>query len=571
MPSKDYCSHSSRARSAPTRGRGRGALLVFLVLLAAMSWLSAGCGDVIINEESQTTRSSDGSLVGEVFVESNATTLVQQEGEIFLEPAGVAGPESFAGEQFAPAEATPTTFSMPTVTTAPAPTTTSPSSPAGVQAVASYMGDAPALYGGSRSKARCDKEGQLRFLEQNPGKAAAFCAALNSDPTLRWSGGTQVQPGQLRAYFDELTPVILARDTRVTNHGYRDGRPTARQSVLQAGQAVLIDSYGVPRVRCECGNPLIPPIPVRATPRYTGPRWPDFDPTIVIVVQQTTVIIDTLVLVDIYTGETFERPRGTTGAEDVSSDIPGQTAQTSQSTVTSGDTAPLPSPLAQASLRNGDYGSASVVPTLGPDHGASPGNPGIADSADGVTFTSTEASGQSNALINWVLGGDRQFREHGAIAFTLKVDRATFVAGELWGDNYGYDKFHNGQGTISAAAAVDAAGGRVLINWHSWHDNEWVQLEGASIDFDSWHRVAFVWGGASDFELWIDGQRAGATDLPSSMSLPWGSDDLGSATNFGLGSNHERGVNGYHSAAGVTFADVRIWNTAVSGAAASAW
>jgi hypothetical protein len=182
--------------------------------------------------------------------------------------------------------------------------------------VISYTGDTPALYGGSKSRQLADKEGQLRFLEQNPDKAAAFCEALNNDPTLRWSGGTKVQPSQLRDYFAELTPVMLTRDTRVTNHGYRDGRPTPRQSVLQAGQMVLVDAYGVPRVRCECGNPLAPPRPVPTTPRYTGPRWPDFDPTVIVVVQQTTVVIEQIILVDINTGETFVRPPGTSGEAD---------------------------------------------------------------------------------------------------------------------------------------------------------------------------------------------------------------------------------------------------------------
>jgi hypothetical protein len=80
---------------------------------------------------------------------------------------------------------------------------------------------------------------------------------------------------------------------------------------------VLVDQYGVPRVRCECGNPLTPPRPVQKTPRYTGPRWKGFNPTTIIVIQQTTVIINTFVLIDVFTGNPFERPRGTEGGEDV--------------------------------------------------------------------------------------------------------------------------------------------------------------------------------------------------------------------------------------------------------------
>lgn len=108
---------------------------------------------------------------------------------------------------------------------------------------------------------------------------------------------------------------MLVRDTRVTNHGYRDGKPTPRQSVLQKGQLVLVDRCGVPRVRCECGNPLTPPKAVKTTPRYAGPRWPDFDPTVIVVIQPTTVIISDFVLVDIDTGDPFERPFGTEGIQ----------------------------------------------------------------------------------------------------------------------------------------------------------------------------------------------------------------------------------------------------------------
>ncbi len=110
---------------------------------------------------------------------------------------------------------------------------------------------------------------------------------------------------------------MLTRDTRVTNNGYRDGKPTPRQSVLQKGQMVLVDQYGVPRVRCECGNPLTPPQPVKKTPKYTGTQWPGFDPATIIVIQQTTVIINIFVVVDVYTGESFDRPAGTTGDQDV--------------------------------------------------------------------------------------------------------------------------------------------------------------------------------------------------------------------------------------------------------------
>jgi hypothetical protein len=307
-------SHSTMVQPAPRRRSWR---LPALIAVIALIVVGGGLGSYFAFRTDATTTTgrvvkSSTTTSPTTSSSSNGAAFVQKEGEIFLEAAGTAGPESFGGETFVPAGPT-STLHIPTSTTKALSTTTATGT--GVQ-VASYSGDTPALYGGSKSEALADKEGQLRFLEANPDKAAAFCAALNSDPTLRWSGGNQVQPSQLRAYFDELTPVMLTRDTRVTNYGYRDGRPTPRQSVLQAGQMVLVDRHGVPRVRCECGNPLTPPNPVQTKPHYTGPQWPGFDPATIITIEQTTVIIDIFVVVDIHTGDTFVRPAGTSGAED---------------------------------------------------------------------------------------------------------------------------------------------------------------------------------------------------------------------------------------------------------------
>ncbi len=291
-------------------GHRRSRLLLWLLPLIAVLLVGAGLGAYF------------GFRYQEDHHDLEALAFTQQEGEIFLEAAGVAGPGSFTEERFV--SATPSTslsipspaLTLPPVTSTTNPATSTPTVASGAVVLASYAGDTPALYGGSKSKVIADKESELLFLEQNPLKAAAFCEALNSDPTLRWSGGTQVRPDQLRDYFAELTPLLLTRDTRVTNYGYRDGHPTPRQSVLQAGQMVLVDRYGVPRKRCECGNPLTPPLASRRPPVYTGPKWTGFNPGTIIIIQQTTVIINDFTVIDINTGQPFGRPAGTAGASD---------------------------------------------------------------------------------------------------------------------------------------------------------------------------------------------------------------------------------------------------------------
>ena len=320
-----------------------GSAVAAVILLAALGvglyfgLRGSDSADAISSGPTVTLASSPGSAS----TAPATAASVQNEGEIFLEPVDSAGPDSFAGETFVPGGPA-STLNIPTTTPASlaSSTTTQPISTTapdgGVVQVAAYTGSTPALYGGSKSKKLADKEGQLAFFEKNPDKAAAFCEALNNDPTFKWSGGSQIKPSQLGDYFAELTPLMLTRDTRATNNGYRNGHPTPRQSVLQKGQLVLVDKFGVPRVRCECGNPLTPPKAVEKTPTYTGTKWTDFDPTLIIVVQPTVVIIDTFVVVDITTGETFVRPAGSTGDQDTSTGAEATTTSAPTTTTASG-------------------------------------------------------------------------------------------------------------------------------------------------------------------------------------------------------------------------------------------
>jgi hypothetical protein len=196
---------------------------------------------------------------------------------------------------------------------------------------------------------------------------------------------------------------------------------------------------------------------------------------------------------------------------------------------------------------------------------------GIVDSADGVTFTSTEASGSSNAVINWEVGSDSSsFRSTGTIAFCYRADRTEHVFGWVWGENYGWNQFRNGQGPISAnssriANAEGPEDDQASIAWHSWHNNVWYGHAGTVLEYDTWYRVGFSWGGATnDFEVWVDGALAASDDLPGGASLPWGRSSPPSGWNVGLGDFHERGYNVYASPAGVTYSDMSIWDEYVA-------
>lgn len=257
-------------------------------------------------------------------------------GEIFLEAATAPGPDPFTTQIASePVTSLTTTTRKATTTTTRATTTTA----AGTTAVNTSVGSTPGLYGGTNDNGRCDARQLAAFLVANPDKGRAWVEALNSDPTLTWSQGNKVRQDQISAYIAELTPVTLVADTRVTNYGYVNGRPTPRQSVLQAGTAVLVDRYGTPRAKCGCGNPLTQPVPVKATPVYTGPPWPGWNPTTVVVVQNSVTIINNFTLVNIGGDGYIVRPAGTDGGDDaVIPDLPDEEGPptTERPTTTSG-------------------------------------------------------------------------------------------------------------------------------------------------------------------------------------------------------------------------------------------
>ncbi|MEU6253916.1 DUF6777 domain-containing protein [Streptomyces sp. NPDC047043] len=218
-------------------------------------------------------------------------------GEVFLQAAGKTGPEPFT-------QSTATESSAPPVSASPA----TESAPA--NAVRGVEGGAPGLYGGTRNVSSCDVEKQIKTLQATPAKNKAFASVAD------------VTPAQVPTYLRALTPVQLRMDTRVTNHGYRDGAATSYQAVLQTGTAVLVDSHGVPRVRCACGNPLTPPVALQTTPKRTGDSWPAYRPANVVVVTPAPRIINIFVIYDPDHHEWIGRHRGDTGHHDHKTEPP---------------------------------------------------------------------------------------------------------------------------------------------------------------------------------------------------------------------------------------------------------
>jgi hypothetical protein len=177
-----------------------------------------------------------------------------QASDVTLEMANAQSSQPFA-PSIAPA---PASSASPSVAPAASPQPP-PKGPNGV-----------AIYGGSGSNSVCDKQKLIDFLTTHSAEASA------------WAGVEGISTAQISDFIRPLTPEILSRDVRVTNHGFSNSRATTYQSVFQAGTAVLVNQYGYPVVRCLCGNPLTPPVSGTRY-HYTGQQWPGFNQTTIII------------------------------------------------------------------------------------------------------------------------------------------------------------------------------------------------------------------------------------------------------------------------------------------------
>lgn len=175
---------------------------------------------------------------------------------------------------------------------------------AGPTTLVALRGNDPGIYGGTRDEATCDPELLVATLDRRPAEAAA------------WAGVHEIEVAEIPDYVDTLTALNLTADTRVTNHGFIEGEAIARQSVLQVGTAVLVDEFGVPRVRCSSGSPLLPPEAVEGTTAYRGPAWDTFDPVQTAAVAPAPEPVEEFEVVDVAGGDNFVRPVGSSGLTD---------------------------------------------------------------------------------------------------------------------------------------------------------------------------------------------------------------------------------------------------------------
>ena len=231
------------------------------------------------------------------------------------------------------------------------------------KAAGQVRGDTEGLYGGTRRGTNCDAAKLVAFLQTHPEKGAA------------WAGVLKLTLQQIPSFVSQLTPLILRADTRVTNHGFEDGRVTSSSSILQAGTAVLVDKRGVPVVKCFCGNPLTPPRPVAQS--YQGKAWPGFDAQKVIVIKPAPIAVKSFKAVDHTTGRLFSKKTGLRVASP-NSEQPDQAGAGSPKETTPQSGSPSPSATADtASPTPSDSSSASETASPTPSVTPSTADPTI--------------------------------------------------------------------------------------------------------------------------------------------------------------------------------------------------
>ena len=163
------------------------------------------------------------------------------------------------------------------------------------------IGTTPGTYGGVRSGDVCDVSALVGALTDNNVVGSA------------WAAVHSIETEELTQFVDALTPVVLLRDTNVTDHGFDNGRIHPEQVVLQRGTAVLVDRTGTPRVRCISGSPLRRPQPLTDSVVVVGEPWHGFSLDAVVDVPSARVAASRFVLIDIRSGQPLLRESGASG------------------------------------------------------------------------------------------------------------------------------------------------------------------------------------------------------------------------------------------------------------------
>jgi hypothetical protein len=163
-----------------------------------------------------------------------------------------------------------------------------------------FAGSTPGVYGATSAGEVCD--------------AGALVAALDAVPVVAdsWATVHGLHADEIEDFVAATTPVVLLRDTAVTDHGYDGIAVYPRAAVLQRGTAVLVDGRGSPVVRCLSGSPLLGPRALPVVPEIVGPVWEGFSADLVTDLPPAIRDVSEFVLLDVRSGIPIRRAPGIT-------------------------------------------------------------------------------------------------------------------------------------------------------------------------------------------------------------------------------------------------------------------
>lgn len=102
-----------------------------------------------------------------------------------------------------------------------------------------------------------------------------------------------------RTFVSHLTPALLADDAAATEFRRANDGLEPRDLVMQAGTPVLVDAYGVPRLRVPSGTPLVPLTDDHAAPEKSADEaWEGYDASQVSDLQPADAPLSALPMVD---------------------------------------------------------------------------------------------------------------------------------------------------------------------------------------------------------------------------------------------------------------------------------
>ncbi len=241
-------------------------------------------------------------------------------------------------------------------------------------------GETPGLYGGTNLLSVCDAKKLVDFLTTNADKAREWAKVLG------------IGVDEIPRYVSELTDVILRFDTRVVNHGFLNGKATYINSILQAGTAVLIDRFGMPVVRCKCGNPLTAAKPIADNPRVSGTTWLGFDPGKVTIIVPAPQPVSTFTTTNVITGGPLVRKPGSpaasaSGPSTTRPPRPTTTTTRPKPTTTTTTVAATPVDVVQQGAVTASSSTGGYPASLATDGNASTSWFSLGSNADGDTST----------------------------------------------------------------------------------------------------------------------------------------------------------------------------------------